>query len=891
MKLKDLFRWFHEQLQNYNLFIPDENDYEDENDEPKDPIIILKQQRYATRLYVFLLIITLYILYIVALIYPQTRIITVPNITPSLFKQLRIDYGETLSCPCSSTTMAYSEFVSNTIIFHPVCSSMFVSQQWIEALYLSNASAFLVMDFRTIASSQFELLAKLCLFSQETVLQAQLDLNNTQLVTVELLSENEVQSQIDVSIEFAQTSTPVQATLSLHFLQLATRLNSFVSALNTNAAISVYLYEQNFNWYARFTQYADENTAYLASAITSCDLVNSVVPAGFYSSSYEDSTTYHFNWPINLPDFEPIPSAMVNGFFGGCNPLDALLASTLDCLFNISCLQLLGNYFPALSQANLTFINALSPSKHQNISLDNLLNNLLVEEWSSNIDYPTYFAKCTPKLCTYTEKDQTNISYMITLLLSLYGGLIIIFRLISVALIKTAFKFKFRAINTNPGIIHQMTYIQRFVQWIKQLNMFKLVTHKTPTDIKQQRITTRVYLILLAGSLLIFLLFTSLNTQTMTITESNPSLTTYNYLQDLYLDTLQCPCSNITMPYSTFVSLKPTLHQVCSSAFISNSWMLMMKLVDTGDSIYHGFGAQHTQLLSSLCDLANKTIVDAVHRFTMRSLATSNVLLESNFNDLLNTTLNQFTQSLLINFKLLINTSHLFTQVDQPFTKPHQNDLKLNTITDQISIRLNSIVNNDDTSIECICATNPQCQSQVLLPDWQTIVIGGHNLSGPYTMPGMIAGCFTIDSFLLSTLECFYSNFCLSILYYYMNETKYGSYQDYGISLIDVLPLVYESLMSLFPPNTSLKIIVQQMMVEQWNSLLSFDNYYETCSPTYCTYTQTVRTKTFVGVVITFVSTIGGLTVALRLITVQLIKFIFRIFQPKVQRQNQGNYK
>ncbi|CAF4177800.1 unnamed protein product, partial [Adineta steineri] len=464
MKLKDLFRWFHEQLQNYNLFIPDENDYEDENDEPKDPIIILKQQRYATRLYVFLLIITLYILYIVALIYPQTRIITVPNITPSLFKQLRIDYGETLSCPCSSTTMAYSEFVSNTIIFHPVCSSMFVSQQWIEALYLSNASAFLVMDFRTTASSQFELLAKLCLFSQETVLQAQLDLNNTQLVTVELLSENEVQSQIDVSIEFAQTSTPVQATLSLHFLQLATRLNSFVSALNTNAAISVYLYEQNFNWYARFTQYADENTAYLASAITSCDLVNSVVPAGFYSSSYEDSTTYHFNWPINLPDFEPIPSAMVNGFFGGCNPLDALLASTLDCLFNISCLQLLGNYFPALSQANLTFINALSPSKHQNISLDNLLNNLLVEEWSSNIDYPTYFAKCTPKLCTYTEKDQTNISYMITLLLSLYGGLIIIFRLISVALIKTAFKFKFRAINTNPGIsMYRFVIVKNYI--------------------------------------------------------------------------------------------------------------------------------------------------------------------------------------------------------------------------------------------------------------------------------------------------------------------------------------------------------------------------------------------------------------------------------------------
>ncbi|CAF3706074.1 unnamed protein product, partial [Adineta steineri] len=455
MNPKDLFRWFHEQLRNYNLFIPDENDYEDENDEPKDPVIILKQQRYTTRLYVFLLIITLYILFIVALIHPQMRTITVSNITPSLFEQLRIEYGETLSCPCSTTTVPYSEFVTNTIIFHPVCSSVFVSQQWVEALYLSNASAFLVMDFRTTASSQFELLAKLCLFSQETIFQAELDLNNIQLVTVELLSENEVQSQIDVSIKLAQTSTPVQATLFLHYLQAATRLNSFVSALNTNAAMSVYLYEQIVTWDADFTHYNDKNAADLAYEITSCDSINSVVPAGFYSSSYEDSTNYHLYWPADLPVFEPVASAMVDGFFGGCYPLDALLASTLDCLFNISCLERLGNYFPALSQ-------------------------------------------CTPKFCTYTEKDQTNISYMITLLLSLFSGLIIIFRLISVALIKIAFKFKFRSININSGTIHQMTYIQRFVQWIKQLNMFKLVTHRTPTDIKQQRITTRVYFILLA---------------------------------------------------------------------------------------------------------------------------------------------------------------------------------------------------------------------------------------------------------------------------------------------------------------------------------------------------------------------------------------------------------
>ena len=51
-------------------------------------------------------------------------------------------------------TMPYDAFVSNTISFHPVCSSVFVTKQWIEALYLHNASAYFIMDFRTTASSQ-----------------------------------------------------------------------------------------------------------------------------------------------------------------------------------------------------------------------------------------------------------------------------------------------------------------------------------------------------------------------------------------------------------------------------------------------------------------------------------------------------------------------------------------------------------------------------------------------------------------------------------------------------------------------------------------------------------------------------------------------------------------
>lgn len=48
----------------------------------------------------------------------------------------------------------YKKFVSNNVTFHPVCGSRFVRKEWIEALAMEFASAFLVMDFRKMASSQ-----------------------------------------------------------------------------------------------------------------------------------------------------------------------------------------------------------------------------------------------------------------------------------------------------------------------------------------------------------------------------------------------------------------------------------------------------------------------------------------------------------------------------------------------------------------------------------------------------------------------------------------------------------------------------------------------------------------------------------------------------------------
>ncbi len=109
--------------------------------------------------------VSLYVLFYVTLMKPQSRTIIISDITPLIFNQLNLEHAETLSCPCSTISMPYKTFVSNTITFHPVCSSIFVSQQWIQALYLPNARVYPPLDFRATASSQVNqhwLLKKLC---------------------------------------------------------------------------------------------------------------------------------------------------------------------------------------------------------------------------------------------------------------------------------------------------------------------------------------------------------------------------------------------------------------------------------------------------------------------------------------------------------------------------------------------------------------------------------------------------------------------------------------------------------------------------------------------------------------------------------------------------------
>ena len=85
-----------------------------------------------------------------------------------------------------------------------------------------------------------------------------------------------------------------------------------------------------------------------------CFDFGSVAPAAFYSMTLYDSVNAGMLWPEGLNDrFSSTISGWVSDFFGGCFTMEALLASTLDCLHDTECLTNLANYFPTLNRVCL----------------------------------------------------------------------------------------------------------------------------------------------------------------------------------------------------------------------------------------------------------------------------------------------------------------------------------------------------------------------------------------------------------------------------------------------------------------------------------------------------------------------------------------------------------
>ena len=143
---------------------------------------------------------------------------------------------------------------------------------------------------------------------------------------------------------------------------------------------------------------------------------------------------------------------------------------------------------------------------------------------------------------------------------------------------------------------------------------------------------------------------------------------TYKQLEMVYSDTLKCSCSKTTILYNKFTLLSVRLHQVCSSDFVSDRWISQLKssMLLNNNNDWRQKAHSEFNLLSNLCELAKMTVDNSVNEFLSKSFVTSNMISEINFLNQLDGIFSQFTNSIKINFNILLDTISLTIDVDQP---------------------------------------------------------------------------------------------------------------------------------------------------------------------------------------------------------------------------------
>ncbi|CAF3320013.1 unnamed protein product [Rotaria socialis] len=363
--------------------------------------------RLTTRLYI-----CFYCVGITILIFYSSfkqRTITENFYNPSLVltQQLNTRQNGTVECPCTRTSIALHEFVTIQTSFHEICTSTFVKDEWREALTINfnNISSFLnINNYRHFLSAHLQFLSGLCYQAMKHVNDSVRSFTSTSLITSRLLSQSSFDKQLSNLLYQTEVHAP---TLFANALELVKSIN------HGNALMTVYA--SNYEFVARKSQ-KDISTVLYALPITYKETQN--CSCGLQSKCLTQAV---FTWPRHVK---------VKDFLIGCLPSESFLASTLECFFDVDCINLIRNH--TSGNIHLTHVLALNDrsmihSRFQiNTTVKELVKKLFMEEWPTNISYERYFSQCAPNICTYFYIDNANILYVANTLLGLYGGLTVV---------------------------------------------------------------------------------------------------------------------------------------------------------------------------------------------------------------------------------------------------------------------------------------------------------------------------------------------------------------------------------------------------------------------------------------------------------------------------------
>lgn len=373
-------------------------------------------------------------------------------------------------------------------------------------------------------------------------------------------------------------------------------------------------------------------------------------------------------------------------------------------------------------------------------------------------------------------------------------------------------------------------------------------------QVTYQRLATRLYIFFTAVSLAIVIFYSLLSTSIHRETVLNPVESRYIELQENYPNTLTCLCDTILMNYSTFITIEPYYHQLCSSDLISDEWieyhlLYYFDLVNWYTELdYRLNAATQFQSLAIFCDEAKKTIDNTLRVFKQTDFASSRVIARS--------VLELQAHSLIENWRSTTVNSFLNTfELARAITQGNQLMQKIYNIT----VVSKAATIWPITFGNCSCAVTQSCAIPMSM---YTVDPFANTITELYVIPQFFVGCFPLDALFTSTLQCFYNKSCMMAIDQYMFLGQSGNFS----------PLDYNRNW----PYERIESIVYRLMVDRWETKVSFSSYYETCAPSSCVF-EYERGIDFFSLATSIIGVLGGLSLGWKIIlriTLKLIKTI-----------------
>ncbi|CAF1307779.1 unnamed protein product [Adineta ricciae] len=574
---------------------------------------------------------------------------------------------------------------------------------------------------------------------------------------------------------------------------------------------------------------------------------------------------------INASYYDEFPLTSLYGVVNvGCEPLLGFLYSETHWWYDVTYIEFIQETYSLVinstSPRNIKPLNSSIFSRFGSINAYDLVRELFLEESSSNnTHFDQFYNKCAPNSCSYIRVQRRDVITSFLLLIAICSGLHRILR----RLISLSGKVVFYCIDwwnehhAHRQMISFCDYLKQILKnihkSIKTLNLFRSELNDE-ISIHQQKIYTRIYLLLYITSLGILLFLTAITQHSIRKTYPVSSIVDYEQLLiNFKRENIDCPCSLISIPYGEIITELQVnrFHEACSRDIIRSIFFAGTEPIEgqtpANTNNFWIFRRFFIDSLNLLCALAQHSVENSIDVFLTSMMLSNQLQSSTEFYHDINNTIIQFQKKILINFGQTLDLIRMSVHGNALLALF---SLNWNIIYDEnISAFVNVPVIHHEIkeNTSCSCATLQTCTMPVQIHISDELV----------NVEGLVLGCHLLETVLLSSLSCFYSPICIQNI---RNEF-------WAAFIIDADTRLHDSL-TRFNVNDTIETLAYEMFIESWTNNVSYEKYYRNCLPNHCIYTYYYQFDAM-ELLTTFLSVFAGLSAGIRVV----VPYLLRLFQ------------